>query len=105
MHLRAVTNCCKENLEICPNIAVLYLYDNKITVIERLEPFASTLTSLYLQNNLISDLKPLAPLRNLVKLYSAKCTATHSGQVFKRKSHISCRRFTKYEETRRIIHI
>lgn len=57
-----------ENLHECSNLAVLYLYDNKIEVIANLT-FAVNLTHLYLQNNLITKLDGLHRCCALSKLY------------------------------------
>jgi len=56
-----------EGLEPCPNLKVLYLYDNQIERVENLNHL-NILGYLYLQNNLIEDI-PLLQLPNLRKLY------------------------------------
>ncbi|XP_072427597.1 protein phosphatase 1 regulatory subunit 42 isoform X4 [Chiloscyllium punctatum] len=57
-----------DNLSICKNLSVLYLYDNNITQIHNLD-FAINLTHLYLQNNNITHIANLSSLQNLTKLY------------------------------------
>lgn len=57
-----------EDLSICRNLTVLYLYDNNISRIGNLG-FATNLTHLYLQNNLISSIENLSGLKRLEKLY------------------------------------
>ncbi|XP_043545186.1 protein phosphatase 1 regulatory subunit 42 isoform X2 [Chiloscyllium plagiosum] len=57
-----------DNLSICKNLSVLYLYDNNITQIQNLD-FAINLTHLYLQNNNITHIANLSSLQNLTKLY------------------------------------
>ncbi|XP_030046027.1 protein phosphatase 1 regulatory subunit 42 isoform X2 [Microcaecilia unicolor] len=62
-------NCIKQDdISLCKNLIVLYLYDNSITQIRNLQ-FASNLTHLYLQNNLISCIENLTALKKLEKLY------------------------------------
>ncbi|XP_072427594.1 protein phosphatase 1 regulatory subunit 42 isoform X2 [Chiloscyllium punctatum] len=56
-----------DNLSICKNLSVLYLYDNNITQIHNLD-FAINLTHLYLQNNNITHIANLSSLQNLTKL-------------------------------------
>ncbi|PRP82952.1 leucine-rich repeat-containing protein 67-like [Planoprotostelium fungivorum] len=58
-----------ERLEQCHKLETLYLYDNKITVIENLGSLGSHLTALYLQNNRITSMKGLGLLKQLTKLY------------------------------------
>eukprot|EP00955_Chlamydomonas_euryale_P032391 340439-Chlamydomonas_euryale.AAC.2 len=54
---------------LCPVLQVLYLYDNRIRVIEGLVAL-QRLTHLYLQNNDIEDMSTgLAGLKSLSKLY------------------------------------
>nr|KAF6426739.1 protein phosphatase 1 regulatory subunit 42 [Molossus molossus] len=57
-----------EDLSLCKNLSVLYLYDNRISQITNLN-FATNLTHLYLQNNCISCIENLRSLKNLEKLY------------------------------------
>ncbi|XP_062841762.1 protein phosphatase 1 regulatory subunit 42 isoform X2 [Trichomycterus rosablanca] len=57
-----------EDLSICRNLQVLYLYDNQITHICNLN-FASNLTHLYLQNNIITKIENLSSLQKLSKLF------------------------------------
>eukprot|EP01112_Ceratiomyxa_fruticulosa_P008768 TRINITY_DN2272_c0_g1_i2.p1 TRINITY_DN2272_c0_g1~~TRINITY_DN2272_c0_g1_i2.p1 ORF type:complete len:401 (-),score=68.07 TRINITY_DN2272_c0_g1_i2:61-1263(-) len=55
-------------LQRCPNLQVLYLYDNSLSRIENLG-FANNLTHLYLQNNQLQSLDGLLSLKFLKKLY------------------------------------
>ncbi|KAE8598933.1 hypothetical protein XENTR_v10016996 [Xenopus tropicalis] len=55
-----------EDLTMCRNLTVLYLYDNHINQIKNL---GSNLTHLYLQNNCISCIENLSGLKRLEKLY------------------------------------
>ncbi|XP_066228540.1 protein phosphatase 1 regulatory subunit 42 [Saccopteryx leptura] len=57
-----------EDLSLCKNLSVLYLYDNRISQITNLN-FATNLTHLYLQNNCISCIENLTSLKKLEKLY------------------------------------
>ncbi|XP_043832030.1 protein phosphatase 1 regulatory subunit 42 isoform X2 [Dromiciops gliroides] len=57
-----------DDLSLCRNLNVLYLYDNNISQIDHLS-FATNLTHLYLQNNCISCIENLKSLRKLEKLY------------------------------------
>ncbi|XP_036597259.1 protein phosphatase 1 regulatory subunit 42 isoform X2 [Trichosurus vulpecula] len=57
-----------DDLSLCKNLIVLYLYDNNISQIDNLS-FARNLTHLYLQNNSISCMENLKALRKLEKLY------------------------------------
>ncbi|KAM6977655.1 protein phosphatase 1 regulatory subunit 42 [Aplochiton taeniatus] len=57
-----------DDLSMCRNLTVLYLYDNHITHICNLA-FASNLTHLYMQNNNITRIENLSSLRQLSKLY------------------------------------
>ncbi|XP_056679985.1 protein phosphatase 1 regulatory subunit 42 isoform X4 [Monodelphis domestica] len=57
-----------DDLSVCKNLSVLYLYDNNISQINNLS-FATNLTHLYLQNNSISCMENLRSLRKLEKLY------------------------------------
>ncbi|XP_020857855.1 protein phosphatase 1 regulatory subunit 42 isoform X3 [Phascolarctos cinereus] len=57
-----------DDLSLCKNLSVLYLYDNNISQIDNLS-FATNLTHLYLQNNCISCIENLKSLRKLEKLY------------------------------------
>uniref|UniRef100_H0X6S2 Protein phosphatase 1 regulatory subunit 42 n=1 Tax=Otolemur garnettii TaxID=30611 RepID=H0X6S2_OTOGA len=57
-----------EDLSLCKNLSVLYLYDNRITQITNLN-YATNLTHLYLQNNCISCIENLRSLKKLEKLY------------------------------------
>lgn len=57
-----------ENLHPCPNLKVLYLYDNEIQKVENLG-IAPQLTHLHLQNNQIQRIENLDALPQLEKLY------------------------------------
>ncbi|XP_060756812.1 protein phosphatase 1 regulatory subunit 42 [Neoarius graeffei] len=57
-----------DDLSMCRNLTVLYLYDNQITHICNLN-FASNLTHLYLQNNKITHIENLSCLKKLSKLF------------------------------------
>nr|CCA20389.1 conserved hypothetical protein [Albugo laibachii Nc14] len=57
-----------KNLHHCPNLKVLYLYDNAIEKLENVDA-APHLTHLYLQNNRISEIENLDGLIGLEKLY------------------------------------
>ncbi|KAI5255447.1 protein phosphatase 1 regulatory subunit 42 isoform X1 [Manis pentadactyla] len=57
-----------EDLSLCKNLSVLYLYDNRISQISNLN-YATNLTHLYLQNNCISCIENLSSLKKLEKLY------------------------------------
>nr|XP_002710499.1 protein phosphatase 1 regulatory subunit 42 isoform X1 [Oryctolagus cuniculus]XP_017196855.1 protein phosphatase 1 regulatory subunit 42 isoform X1 [Oryctolagus cuniculus] len=57
-----------EDLSLCKNLSVLYLYDNRISQITNLN-YATNLTHLYLQNNCISCIDNLRSLKKLEKLY------------------------------------
>ncbi|XP_001926121.2 protein phosphatase 1 regulatory subunit 42 isoform X2 [Sus scrofa] len=57
-----------DNLSLCKNLSVLYLYDNRISQITNLN-YATNLTHLYLQNNCISSMENLRSLKKLEKLY------------------------------------
>ncbi|XP_015208873.2 protein phosphatase 1 regulatory subunit 42 [Lepisosteus oculatus] len=57
-----------DDLSVCRNLTVLYLYDNQITQICNLG-FASNLTHLYMQNNNITLIENLSALQKLSKLY------------------------------------
>ncbi|KAM4605915.1 protein phosphatase 1 regulatory subunit 42 [Polymixia lowei] len=57
-----------DDLSMCRNLTVLYLYDNQITHICNLG-FASNLTHLYMQNNNITHIENLVNLQKLSKLY------------------------------------
>ncbi|XP_008106746.1 protein phosphatase 1 regulatory subunit 42 isoform X4 [Anolis carolinensis] len=75
-HLRKITHLKLANknidiiddLSLCKNINVLYLYDNQIKEIHNLD-FASNLRHLYLQNNCITRIENIASLSKLEKLY------------------------------------
>ena len=56
-----------ENLSLCTNLKVLYLYDNQIEEIVNLE-FATIVQYLLLQNNKIKEI-PHLPMPSLRKLY------------------------------------
>lgn len=57
-----------EDLSLCKNLAVLYLYDNQIKGVPNLcQNYC--LTQLYLQNNDIKKMENLSGLRKLTKLY------------------------------------
>ncbi|XP_007527160.2 protein phosphatase 1 regulatory subunit 42 [Erinaceus europaeus] len=57
-----------EDISLCKNLSVLYLYDNHISQITNLN-CATNLTHLYLQNNCISCIENLRSLKKLEKLY------------------------------------
>ncbi|XP_076441267.1 protein phosphatase 1 regulatory subunit 42-like [Babylonia areolata] len=57
-----------EDLMLCRNLMVLYLYDNELTEIPCLN-FNCNLTHLYLQNNRITKISNLSALTKLSKLY------------------------------------
>ncbi|XP_042608192.1 protein phosphatase 1 regulatory subunit 42 isoform X3 [Cyprinus carpio] len=57
-----------DDLSMCRNLTVLYLYDNQISQICNLG-FASNLTHLYMQNNNISCIENLSSLHKLSKLF------------------------------------
>ncbi|XP_058524686.1 protein phosphatase 1 regulatory subunit 42 isoform X1 [Ochotona princeps] len=57
-----------EDLSLCKNLSVLYLYDNRINQITNLN-HSTNLTHLYLQNNCISCIDNLRSLKKLEKLY------------------------------------
>ncbi|TMW65123.1 hypothetical protein Poli38472_009290 [Pythium oligandrum] len=57
-----------QHLQRCPNLKVLYLYDNEIQVLEGLDG-VSQLTHLHLQNNWIERMENLTALRQLEKVY------------------------------------
>ncbi|XP_028824289.1 protein phosphatase 1 regulatory subunit 42 isoform X1 [Denticeps clupeoides] len=57
-----------DDLSMCRNLTVLYLYDNQITKICNLA-FASNLTHLYVQNNNITNIENISALKKLSKLY------------------------------------
>ncbi|XP_054102286.1 protein phosphatase 1 regulatory subunit 42 isoform X1 [Callithrix jacchus] len=57
-----------DDLSLCKNLSVLYLYDNCIRQITNLN-YATNLTHLYLQNNCISCIENLKSLKKLEKLY------------------------------------
>ena len=68
------------DLSAVKNLAVLYLYDNRIDKIERLESVAAKLQLLYLQRNRIRKLENVAHLTKLRKLYlSGNCIAVVEG--------------------------
>ncbi|XP_053105731.1 protein phosphatase 1 regulatory subunit 42 isoform X2 [Hemicordylus capensis] len=75
-HLRKTTHLKLSNknidiiddLSLCKNLNVLYLYDNQIRQIHNLD-FASNLRHLYLQNNCITRIENLTSLIKLEKLY------------------------------------
>ncbi|CAL8292390.1 unnamed protein product [Lota lota] len=68
-----------EDLSMCRNLTVLYLYDNQITRTSNLG-FASKLTHLYMQNNNISHIEDLSSLQHLSKLYlGGNCIAVVEG--------------------------
>lgn len=76
-YLRRLTHLYLENkgidevgddISLCRNLSVLYLYDNHLTMIPNLMQ-NQFLTMLYLQNNSISRIEGLHPLIRLTKLY------------------------------------
>ena len=56
-----------DDLSLCKNLSVLYLYDNLLSHVPNLVHNAN-LTHLYLQNNSISKVENLAGLHRLTKL-------------------------------------
>ena len=56
-----------DDISLCRNLSVLYLYDNHLTMIPNLMQ-NQFLTMLYLQNNSISRIEGLHPLIRLTKL-------------------------------------
>lgn len=60
-----------ENLQHCPNLKVLYLYDNEVEAIENLDAVPQ-LTHLHLQGNRLRRIENLEPLGLLEKLYLEK---------------------------------
>uniref|UniRef100_A0A8C1GV66 Protein phosphatase 1, regulatory subunit 42 n=1 Tax=Cyprinus carpio TaxID=7962 RepID=A0A8C1GV66_CYPCA len=61
-------SCVDDDLSMCRNLTVLYLYDNQISKICNLG-FASNLTNLYMQNNNKSCIENLSSLHKLSKLF------------------------------------
>lgn len=57
-----------EDLGLCRNLVVLYLYDNQLTEVPCLN-FNCNLTHLYLQNNHITKVTNLGALTKVIKLY------------------------------------
>ncbi|CAG5117428.1 unnamed protein product, partial [Candidula unifasciata] len=57
-----------EDLVLCHNLIVLYMYDNQLTHIPKLS-CSSSLTHLYLQNNKISKIENLTVLVQLQKIF------------------------------------
>ncbi|XP_008852993.2 protein phosphatase 1 regulatory subunit 42 [Nannospalax galili] len=57
-----------DDISLCKNLNVLYLYDNHISHITNLN-YTTNLTHLYLQNNCISCIENLTSLKKLEKLY------------------------------------
>ncbi|RLN58855.1 hypothetical protein BBJ28_00010768 [Nothophytophthora sp. Chile5] len=64
-----------QNLHLCPNLKVLYLYDNEVEVIENLD-VVPELTQLHLQGNCLRRMENLTPLHHLEKLYLEKNAIT-----------------------------
>ncbi|KAL3674835.1 hypothetical protein V7S43_000762 [Phytophthora oleae] len=60
-----------QNLHHCPNLKVLYLYDNEVETIENLDAVPQ-LTHLHLQGNCLQRIENLEALRLLEKLYLEK---------------------------------
>ncbi|KAG7387796.1 hypothetical protein PHYPSEUDO_013695 [Phytophthora pseudosyringae] len=60
-----------QNLHHCPNLKVLYLYDNEVEAIENLDAVPQ-LTHLHLQGNCLRRIENLESLRVLEKLYLEK---------------------------------
>lgn len=58
-----------QNLHHCPNLKVLYLYNNEIEEIGPIDADVPQLSHLYLQNNRIGAMQGLAGLHQLEKLY------------------------------------
>lgn len=67
LHLQAKRIRRIEELDLCTNLKVLYLYDNQIELVENLE-FATNLQYLQLQNNFIKEIPPLQ-IPHLAKLF------------------------------------
>ncbi|KAF1328757.1 Phosphatase 1 regulatory subunit 42 protein, partial [Globisporangium splendens] len=68
-----------QNLQHCPGLKVLYLYDNEIDVMENLDAVPQ-LTHLHLQNNRIGRMEGLDALAQLEKLYlEGNCIARLEG--------------------------
>ncbi|WAR24594.1 PPR42-like protein, partial [Mya arenaria] len=70
-HLYLENKCIDEvgeDMSMCRNLSVLYLYDNQLTSIPALH-HNQFLTMLYLQNNHISRVEGLQHLHRLTKLY------------------------------------
>lgn len=66
-HLWLTEFYLQDDISVCRNLSVLYLYDNRISHIRNLG-FASNLTHLFLQNNTITHIENLANLQQLSKL-------------------------------------
>lgn len=64
----------QEDISVCRNLSVLYLYDNRISHIRNLG-FASNLTHLFLQNNTITHIENLSNLQQLSKLWEWRNSA------------------------------
>lgn len=58
----------QDYLAHCPNVRVLYLFENRLTGLEGLEA-CPLVTHLYLQNNSLTDTDGMAALTHLTKLY------------------------------------
>ncbi|KAL1006482.1 hypothetical protein UPYG_G00072930 [Umbra pygmaea] len=84
-----------DDLSMCRNLTVLYLYDNQITKICNLG-FASNLTHLYMQNNHITHIENLSSLQKLSKLYlggnSISVVEGLDGLVELKELHVECQR-------------
>jgi len=68
LHLQNKRILEMEGLDLCVNLKVLYLYDNRIEEIKNVE-FAKILSYLYLQNNMITSLPSELEMPSLKKLY------------------------------------
>ncbi|GAB1610748.1 hypothetical protein Ahia01_001361200 [Argonauta hians] len=67
------------DLSVCPQLSVLYLYDNQLTTFPNLSKNLN-LTHLYLQDNLIRNIPDLSSLSQLMKLYlSENCITVVEG--------------------------
>ncbi|KAK2164174.1 hypothetical protein LSH36_68g15015 [Paralvinella palmiformis] len=68
-----------DDLTLCRNLMVLYIYDNKLTKIPNLNGNGN-LTHLYMQNNQITKMEGLNALQKLTKLYlGGNCISVLEG--------------------------
>ncbi|XP_026860260.2 protein phosphatase 1 regulatory subunit 42 isoform X1 [Electrophorus electricus] len=90
-----------DDLSMCRNLTVLYLYDNQITHIRNLS-FASNLTHLYIQNNNITHIQNLSSLQKLSKLFLGgnSITVVEGLEQLKelKELHIECQRLPAGEK-------